>query len=136
MILSKSRVKQKQALAPVRVYCAAPCEMLYCIVQHQQVRNWAAHLLLIVQGQLSRDKSSCFEDFLDERDYVGAAAFLNFQQKDGSSDDQALEWLAYVHYHNWEHSQVLLVHVEAPFATEIFDIILHCKDVMKVLTHG
>lgn len=67
-----------------------------------------------MQGQLPKDKTLCLEDFLDERDYVGAAAFVNFQQKDGSSDDQALDWLAYVHYHNWEHAQVLLVDFEPP----------------------
>lgn len=60
-----------------------------------------------VQGLLSKDKAPRLEDFLEARDYVGAAALLRFQQKDGSSEDQALEWLAYAHYHNWEHAQVL-----------------------------
>ena len=64
-------------------------------------------LLNIVQGHLSKDKAPGLEDFLEARDYVGAAAFLRFQQKNGSSEDQAVEWLAYVHYHNWEHAQVL-----------------------------
>ena len=60
-----------------------------------------------MQGHLSKDKAPRLEDFLDERDYVGAAAFLRFQQKDGASEDQTSEWLAYAHYHNWEHAQVL-----------------------------
>ena len=60
-----------------------------------------------VQGHLSKDRAPRLEDFLEARDYVGAAVFLRFQQKDGSSEDQAVEWLAYAHYHNWEHAQVL-----------------------------
>lgn len=46
------------------------------------------------------------EDYLDARDYVGAIAFLEFQQKEGEGSGQALEWLAYAYYHNWEHAQV------------------------------
>lgn len=59
-----------------------------------------------VQGHLSTEKAPRLEDFLEERDYVGAAAFIGFQQKDGTTADQAQEWLAYAHYHNWEHAQV------------------------------
>lgn len=44
---------------------------------------------------------------MDTRDYVGASAFLKFQQKEGAADEQALEWLAYAYYHNWDHAQVI-----------------------------
>jgi hypothetical protein len=43
---------------------------------------------------------------LEGRDYAGATAFLTFQRREAGADSKTLEWLAYSHYHNWEHAQV------------------------------
>lgn len=62
--------------------------------------------VLLVQGRQSRDGGAHLEGFLDGRDYAGATAFLTFQRREAGADSKTLEWLAYSHYHNWEHAQV------------------------------
>ena len=63
-----------------------------------------------MQGQKPQDKAFQLDAFLHKRDYVGAIAYLNFHRRESTDDINTLEWLAYAHYHNWEHAQVRILH--------------------------
>lgn len=58
-----------------------------------------------VQGAKAQDKAIDLEDYLEARDYAGAVTYLEFTKSSSSSLD-TLQWLAYAHYHNWEHAEV------------------------------
>ena len=58
------------------------------------------------QAAKSQDKVIELEDYLEARDYAGAVTYLTFKKSSDESSLGTLEWLAYAHYHNWEHAEV------------------------------
>ena len=59
-------------------------------------------------------KTPELSDFIDKRDYAGAAALLDFQRQAGDESDDTLKWLAYASVHSGDFRKALelsLIHI-------------------------
>lgn len=77
-------------------------------MQVELANIWLQCHFVVHQAAKSQDKVIELEDYLEARDYAGAVTYLTFKKSTNESSVETLEWLAYAHYHNWEHAEVHL----------------------------